>query len=93
MCILTRFNDLDCLSSHGGLEGIEFIEEKLRNFKPEELKPSRIISGKDLIEMGLVPGELFKTIIEDVKEKQLEGAILTRDSALEYVKKTYIKAV
>jgi poly(A) polymerase len=81
---------VDCLSSHGGLEAIEFIEEKLRNFKPEEIRPSRIISGKDLIEMGLVPGELFKTIIENVKERQLEGTILDRDSALEYVKKTYI---
>jgi poly(A) polymerase len=84
---------VDCLSSHGSLENLDFLKEKFNSFKPEEIRPSRIISGKDLTEFGLIPGPVYKTILEDVKEKQLEGTLIDRDAALEYVKKTYVTAL
>jgi poly(A) polymerase len=76
----------DCLSSHEDLENYYFCVEKLNAYEPEEIKPPRIITGYDLINFGLKPGPIFSIIIEAVEDQQLEGTIMTREAALEYVK-------
>jgi hypothetical protein len=53
----------------------------------EEIKPAPLISGGDLIEMGLKPGPIFSKLLDGVYEEQLEGAIRTREDAVEYVRK------
>ena len=56
----------------------------------EELqKPKlpRLVTGYDLIDMGLKPGPIFKEILGEVEELQVEGIITTREQALEYIKK------
>jgi tRNA nucleotidyltransferase/poly(A) polymerase len=79
----------DCMSSHENLENYEFVKEKLNSFKPEEIKPPKILTGKDLIDMGFNPGPIFSVIMNDVEDKQLEGSILNSEKAKEYVQKTY----
>jgi hypothetical protein len=39
--------------------------------------------------MGYKPGPLFKTILDDVQEAQLEGTLHSSDEALEYVRKKF----
>lgn len=80
---------VDCLSSHGSLENYDFVKDKLGSYEPEEIRPPRILTGNDLIGFGFTPGPFFKTVIEDVEDKQLEGVITSREQALEYVQKTY----
>jgi len=85
----------DCLSSHEKLDNYEFIQEKLKDFVPEEVKPvqlvlpPRIITGYDLLEMGFKQGPLFKTILIDVEDKHLEGVLVDKEQALEYIRKVY----
>jgi len=50
-------------------------------------KTSPLVSGRDLIEMGLNPGPLFKTVLSEIQEEQLDGKISSREQALEWVKK------
>ncbi len=45
-----------------------------------------LITGKDLIQMGLAPGPLFKEIISRIKEEQWSGAIATREEALAWIR-------
>jgi poly(A) polymerase len=52
-----------------------------------ELDPPLPISGDDLRELGLTPGPLFKTLLEKVREAQLEGTLVTRDEALALVRR------
>jgi len=84
---------VDCLASHGGLEGYNFCVEKLKTFEPEEIRPPRIITGRHLIDLGLKPGPRFKEILTDIEDKQLEGLITDQEKALEYVRETYSIAV
>ncbi|HWB19340.1 MAG TPA: CCA tRNA nucleotidyltransferase [Phycisphaerales bacterium] len=46
------------------------------------LAPAPLITGNDLIAHGMVPGPVFKTVLEAVYDAQLEGAITTFDDAL-----------
>jgi poly(A) polymerase len=79
----------DCLSSHRNLENYDFVAEKLKTYEPEEIRPTRIITGKDLMDMGFKQGPVFKVILTDVEDQQLEGAIKSREEALEYVKREH----
>jgi poly(A) polymerase len=50
----------------------------------EKIPP--LISGRDLIDQGLRPGPLFKTILSELREEQMVGGIGNRAEALEWVK-------
>ena len=56
----------------------EFLETENKN----SLETKKIISGDDLKEMGLNPSPLFKEILEEVENLQLENVIHTREEAL-----------
>lgn len=89
---LNRFEEhlelhrLDCLASHGMLENYEFVRRFLAETPAEEVCPRRLITGDDLIALGLRPGPRFRFILEAVEEAQLEGRIHSREQALELVK-------
>jgi putative nucleotidyltransferase with HDIG domain len=53
-------------------------------FLKAEAKP--LVSGNDLIRLGLAPGPRFREILEGVKERQAEGTITSRAEALDYIK-------
>lgn len=73
---------LDCLASNGHTETYNFVRAKLAELGQEELRPARLISGRDLIEAGYAPGPEFGRALEAVETAQLEGEIQTRDEAL-----------
>jgi len=73
---------LDCLSSHRNLENYDFVQRFLAETPPAEVRPARLISGDDLIALGLKPGPDFKAILHAIEDAQLEGRIKTRDEAL-----------
>ncbi len=71
----------DCQASHGMTKAYDFIMEKFDEFEDEEIKPTPLLSGKELIEMGYKPGPLFTEILNFVEEAQLEGNIKSPDEA------------
>ncbi|MDQ2712136.1 MAG: CCA tRNA nucleotidyltransferase [Acidobacteriota bacterium] len=73
---------LDCLASNGYTEAYNFVQEKLVEFRQEELRPQRLVSGNDLIAAGFKPGPGFRQALEAVETAQLEGDISTREQAL-----------
>lgn len=76
----------DCLASHGLTDAYEFAKAKLEEFGEEEIKPAPLITGTDLIEMGLTPGPVFSKLLSQVEEAQMENRVKTRSEALELVK-------
>jgi len=72
---------LDCLGSHGFLDNYDFCRARLMEIAEEELHPPCLLSGRDLIDMGLHPGPLFSEILRAVEDAQLDGAISTSDEA------------
>ncbi len=76
---------MDCLSSHGQLDSYEYSREQLRSLPPEAIRPTPLISGRDLIDAGYEPGPRFKEVLATVEDAQLEGRLTSRDAAMEYV--------
>ncbi|MCL2218757.1 MAG: CCA tRNA nucleotidyltransferase [Chitinispirillia bacterium] len=72
----------DCLASHGELDNYHFIKDKLANFRAEEIKPDPLLTGKDLIDMGLKPGPIFGKILGEIYDMQLEEKIAAREEAI-----------
>lgn len=73
---------VDCASSNGFTDNYEFLQAKEAEFAAEPLIPPPLVSGKDLIALGLHPGPEFKEILESIQNEQLEGRLVGRDAAL-----------
>jgi tRNA nucleotidyltransferase/poly(A) polymerase len=78
---------VDCASSNGFTDNYEFLQAREAEFAAEPLIPPPLVTGKDLIKLGLQPGPRFKEILEAIQTEQLEGRILERKSAMEYLKR------
>lgn len=78
---------VDCASSNGFTDNYEFLQAREAEFAAEPLIPPPLVTGKDLIQIGLQPGPRFKEILEAVQTEQLEGRILEREAALELLKR------
>jgi hypothetical protein len=44
-----------------------------------------MISGQDLIDLGLKPGPRFSQLLEELEDLVLEGAVRTREAAIDWV--------
>ncbi len=84
---------VDCMSSHGMLDNYEFLKTKREEFASEPLIPPALITGRDLIALGLQPSPRFSEILEAVQSRQLEGALTDHDSALEFVRAEFLSSV
>jgi putative nucleotidyltransferase with HDIG domain len=73
---------LDCLSSHGGLDNYEFVRRKQREVPVEELKPTPLLTGRELIAAGYRPGPMFGIVLSEIEDAQLEGRISSPEEAL-----------
>lgn len=77
---LGKADVLACLSDETG--EINYATEKIKEFaaKKEEIKP--LIMGRDLIELGLKPGKMFKQILNRLFEIQIEEKINEKEILL-----------
>jgi poly(A) polymerase len=80
---------VDCASSHAMLDNYEFLVRKKEEFANEPIIPPPLVTGDDLIALGMKPGPRFGEILEAVETRQLEGALKTRDEALDWLKREY----
>ena len=79
----------DCLASHGNLDNYEFLKRRREDFASEPLIPAPLLTGHDLIALGWKPGPKFKTVLEAVQVRQLEGILRTRAQAISWVEKEF----
>lgn len=86
---LLEVSRLDALASSSYLGFYHFCRGALRSMTAEEIRPLRLIGGNDLIALGFAPGPNFKTILREVEDLQLDGALTTREAALDYVRTRY----
>jgi poly(A) polymerase len=80
---------LDCEASHGDLTSYQFTRDRIASLPPESIRPALLVSGGDLIAAGYEPGPRFKEILSDVEDAQLEGRLLSKESAMEYVRQQF----
>ncbi|HVH61098.1 MAG TPA: hypothetical protein VM709_12220, partial [Candidatus Sulfotelmatobacter sp.] len=77
------------LSSHSHLDSYQFVQRFLEQTPPEQVRPRRLLTGDDLLDMGYRPGPQFARILRGVEDAQLEGQITTSEEAKEYVLRNF----
>jgi len=82
---LLALHRADSLATGRPINHVEFCERILRETPPEELNPAPLVTGDDLTALGFPPGPRFKTILDSLRDAQLEGALVTREEAIDYV--------
>ncbi len=73
---------LDCLCSNGYTDSYNYVREKLAELDKVDLRPPRLVTGRDLIQAGYSPGPAFGRALEAVETAQLEGEISNKADAL-----------
>jgi poly(A) polymerase len=69
----------------GKLTNFEYCDHYLSVTPPEVLDPEPLLTGDDLIERGLQPGEEFKFLLDQVRIAQLDERIHTQKEAWKLV--------
>ena len=77
---------IDCAASHRNLENYEFLKTKAAETPPEIVKPAPLLTGHDLLALGLTPGPTVGQILRELEELQLEERLKSRAEALEFAK-------
>jgi poly(A) polymerase len=80
---------LDCTSSHRQLDSYNFVRKLLAETPSEQIRPSKLLTGDDLQEMGYKPGPAFSQMLASLEDAQLEGKVNTREEAGRYVLSKY----
>jgi len=82
---------LDCLASHGDLTSYNFMREKIVAMPPDAIHPVPLITGDDLIALGLEPSPRFKQILSAVEDEQLEGRLHSHEEAIQWVQRELVE--
>ncbi len=69
----------------------EIVKEALAWKKRSESKAKHLITGEDLIKLGLAPGAQFKEILEEINDLTIADKFQTKEEARSYVKQKYLK--
>lgn len=84
---------LDCLSSNRNLAAYEFVQEFLASTPPEQVQPPKLLSGEDVLQMGVHPGPLVGRILASVEEAQLNGELSSRETAIAHVRRNFASEI
>lgn len=79
------------LVSDGNLAFYEFCASRFQEARKGPASLARLIDGEDLIQLGLDPSPKFSKILRAVEDLALENKLKTKDQALEYVLKHFVK--
>ena len=77
---------LDCLGSNGRLDNYECLrqEEEALAHQPALIPP--LLRGDDLLALGLPPGPALGRLLTELRDRQLEGELRTREEALTWAR-------
>lgn len=79
----------DGYATAGRTGHLETAINRMLQLKQEDdakIKIERLVTGDDLIAVGLKPGPIFRPILQELEELQLEGKITTKIEGIEYLK-------
>ena len=68
---------LDCLGSHGNLELYDFLTAQAAELKKKPTIRPPLLTGKDLIKLGMKPGPDMGALLNEIRERQLQDELKT----------------
>ena len=76
---------LDCLGSHGDLGHYNYLMEQAAELERRPAIRPPLLTGDDLMELGMKPGAAMGALLEEIREKQLSDELRTPDEARAWV--------
>jgi poly(A) polymerase len=84
---------MDCLAGGGNLDHWHFVRERWLAMPEETVRPTPLLTGRDLIAAGYRPGPPFKQMLRAIEDAQLDGTIATHEDALQLIKEKFAAAI
>jgi poly(A) polymerase len=75
----------DAMASYGESPQVDYCERYLREEPTGPINPPPLVTGHDLVRHGMNPGAQFATILEQIREAQLDRLINSKREALEWI--------
>ncbi len=76
---------VDCASSNGFTDNLEFVLEKQHEFSNQPIIPPPLLDGRDLLARGIPPGPRIGQLLAEAQSLQLEGEFTSREQALHWL--------
>ena len=82
---LARVAKSDCLGRTGPFDctAMDWFVDKARSLGVEHQPPRRLLLGRHLIELGVMPGPAMGELLKQIYERQLDGEITTTEEGIE----------
>jgi putative nucleotidyltransferase with HDIG domain len=78
---------LDCVGSHGRLDVYEYLLDQQKELeKQPEIRPP-LVNGNDLKKLGMQPGPGMGALLTEIRDKQLQEELKSRDEALAWARR------
>ena len=77
----------DALACGRSIEHVEYCEHLLAEWTREDLDPTAVLTGHDLIRAGLEPGRSSRHTLNALRKAQLEGTVRNTAEAWELAKR------
>src|SRR5271154_5960169 len=68
--------------SNFGFEAVMELVRRYRELKPADINPAPLVTGQDMIDMGVKPGPIFSDVLMEIETAQLDGVLTNREDAL-----------
>jgi poly(A) polymerase len=78
---------LDCLGSHGALDHYEFLVQQAAELEKQPAIRPPLLTGDDLIALGVKPGPAMGALLAEIREKQLQDELKTPRQAKAWARK------
>jgi poly(A) polymerase len=78
---------LDCLGSHGALDHYEFLVQQAAELEKQPAIRPPLLTGNDLIALGVKPGPALGALLAEIREKQLQDELKTPRQAKAWARK------
>ena len=82
---LLALHEANALASFGHSEEVAYCRHYLESQPTGPINPPPLINGHDLVQHGLEPSARFATLLEQIRDAQLDGTIHSKRQALEWV--------
>ncbi len=73
------------IADSADLGHVAYCEAYLRDRPEGPIDPPPLLTGHDLARHGLRPGPRFASLLESLRDAQLDGIVTTRDEALAFI--------
>jgi poly(A) polymerase len=89
---MLALHKIEALVADGNLAYYEFCHSRYETLRSSPLADAhKLVDGKDLIQLGLSPGPEFSEILRVIEDLAMEKRLGSKDEALEYVVKNFVK--